>query len=72
MNFVGKIFEYMGFKTTVKFSKEDNLFYGKIENTTDLISFHSEKEDGFYESFVNAVEDYLEFCESVDKTPIKL
>ena len=72
MCFIGKEFEYRGFKTTVKFSKEDNLFYGKIENTTDLISFHSDNTEGFYDSFVDAVEDYLEFCEKVDKTPIRL
>ena len=72
MSYIGKEFEYRGFKTTVKFSEEDNLYYGKIENTTDLISFHSEEENGFYDSFVEAVEDYLEFCKEVNKTPIKL
>lgn len=72
MSYIGKEFEYRGFKTTVKFSEEDNLYYGKIENTTDLISFHSKEENGFYDSFVEAVEDYLEFCEKVDKTPIRL
>ena len=52
MCFIGKEFEYRGFKTTVKFSKENT--------------------EGFYNSFVDAVEDYLEFCKEVNKTPIKL
>ena len=67
MSYIGKEFEYRGFKTTVKFSEEDNLYYGKLENITDLVSFDSEKPEGFYDSFVDAVEDYLEFCKQVDK-----
>ena len=49
------------------YSEEDNLYYGKLENITDLVSFDSEKPEGFYDSFVDAVEDYLEFCKQVDK-----
>ena len=64
---MNKVYEYKGFKTTMLFSEEDNLYYGKIENITDLVGFDSEKPEGFYDSFVDAVEDYLEFCKQVDK-----
>lgn len=64
---MNKVYTYKGFKTTMLYSEEDNLYYGKLENITDLVSFDSEKPEGFYDSFVDAVEDYLEFCKQVDK-----
>ena len=64
---MNKVYTYKGFKTTMLYREDDNLYYGTLENITDLVSFDSEKPEGFYDSFVDAVEDYLEFCKQVDK-----
>ena len=49
---------YKNFETTLKFSKEDNLFYGKIENVRDLILFDGNTETEAIENFHQAVDDY--------------
>ena len=66
-NINSKEFRYKQFVTTQCYSSEDNVWYGKIENIRDLVSFHSENPEGFYEAFKEACEDYLEFCKGLCK-----
>ena len=61
--------EYRGFTTTMKYSEEDGVFYGKLENTEDIVSFHSETEEDFEDAFKSAVDDYFEFCKDICKKP---
>ena len=61
--------EYKGFKTQIKYSHEDNVFYGKIENSNDLVSFHGNTLKEAKDSFIESVEDYLKFCKELGKEP---
>ena len=61
-------FEYMGFITVIKFSPEDNLFYGQIENITDLVLFDGQTVEEAFHNFVESVEDYIDFCKELGKT----
>lgn len=56
---------YKGFRTIVKYSKEDKVYYGKIEDIFDLVNYESENYEGLERAFHEAVDDYLVFCEEV-------
>ena len=56
---------YKGFHTIVKYSKEDKVYYGKIEDISDLVNYESENYEGLERAFHEAVDDYLAFREEV-------
>ncbi|MCI4642393.1 MAG: type II toxin-antitoxin system HicB family antitoxin [Flavobacteriaceae bacterium] len=60
--------EYLG---TVSFSNEDQCLYGKVIGIDDLVSYESDSVSGLTKAFETAVEDYLESCKSVNKSPLK-
>lgn len=51
---------YKGYTTIIKYSKQDKVFYGKIDNIDDLVSFHSEDIISVTSEFHKAVNDYIE------------
>lgn len=61
-------YEYKGFVTTIKFSSEDKIFYGSIENINDLVCFDGRTVEETYHYFVESVEDYMDMCKELDKT----
>lgn len=63
--------EYKGYHTEMHFDEEDNIYYGIIENISDLISFHSDTKEDFEKEFHISVDDYLEFCKELGKSPEK-
>lgn len=65
------ILEYKGYKTEIRFSKEDNVFFGKIEGIKDLVSFDADKAEDIEKEFHDAVDDYLLYCEDIGTSPDK-
>ena len=66
------ILEYKGYHTHIEIGIADGIFYGKIEGIRDLVNFMSDISEGIpgiIREFHSAVEDYLEFCREVGKTP---
>ena len=59
--FGAKKLEYRGFMGSIEYSEEDGLFYGKVQNTEDLIAYHGEDIVALEQSFKDTVDDYLEF-----------
>ena len=51
--------EYKGYVGSIEFSEEDNVFYGKIQNVSGLISYEGETERDLYLDFSGAVEASL-------------
>ncbi|MCX6272095.1 MAG: type II toxin-antitoxin system HicB family antitoxin [Bacteroidetes bacterium] len=68
MKDVMKYKEYLG---SVQYSAEDQVFYGKLEGTADLVTFEGASVDQLQSSFEEAVDDYLEICENTGKSPLK-
>lgn len=58
---------YKGFRTIVKYSKEDKVYYGKIEDIPDLVNYESENYEGLENAFREAVDDYIAFKEDLNK-----
>lgn len=65
------ILEYKGYYAKIEFNADDKILYGKIEGVDDLITFESDNASKIEEEFHNAVDDYIEFCEEVGKSPQK-
>lgn len=55
--------KYKRFVSVPKYYIIDNIYYGKIENVDDLVSYVSETKEDIMKSFVEAVDDYIEYCE---------
>lgn len=52
-------FMYKGYKGSITYSEEDNVWYGIIKDIKDLISYESDTEDGLEYSFRETVDEYL-------------
>lgn len=52
---------YKGYKGSIRYSYEDDVWYGFIKDISSLISYESDTEDGLEHSFREAVEDYLKY-----------
>lgn len=59
--------KYKGYEGSVEYSTHDGCFYGKIENIEDLVNYEGQTLEELKNSFHEAVDDYIEFCNSVNK-----
>ena len=63
--------KYKEYRAHIAYSEEDGCFVGHIAGITDIIGFHADTEPALQEAFEEAVEDYLETCQKLDKPPQK-
>ena len=62
---------YKGYLGSVAFSEKDQVFFGKIEGINGLVNFEGESVKELTNSFHEAVDDYLAYCESEGIVPDK-
>jgi predicted HicB family RNase H-like nuclease len=65
------VLEYKGYYSSVHFSSEDEVFYGKLMAIDDLVNFEGASVKELKKAFHEAVDDYLETCEGLGKEPNK-
>jgi predicted HicB family RNase H-like nuclease len=65
------IMTYKDYIATIRYSNEDEVFFGQIEGIDDLISFEGQSVTELKAAFIDAVEDYLDSCEQNGKIPEK-
>ena len=65
------VYEYKGYHTKIEFDTETLTLRGKIEGIADLVDFECADPSKIEMEFHNAVDDYLDFCAEVGKTPEK-
>ena len=53
---------YKGFKGTVNFSEQEKLFYGKVADTDDLITFEGESIEALEKAFRYMIEEHIGDC----------
>ena len=68
---MGNVLEYKGYHTKVEYDNDDMVLRGKIEGISDYVDFESHSIENVGSEFHKAVDDYLEFCAEVGKTPEK-
>ncbi|VAW42878.1 HicB [hydrothermal vent metagenome] len=62
---------YKGYAARIEYSDEDECFVGHIAAIRDIVGFHGESVQELRLAFEEAVDDYLETCEKLDRAPQK-
>ena len=63
--------KYKGYSAEIEYSEEDRCLVGHIAGITDIVGFHADTASELQAVFEEAVEDYLETCEKLNKPPQK-
>ncbi|MGX9366939.1 type II toxin-antitoxin system HicB family antitoxin [Desulfoplanes sp. PS50] len=62
---------YKGYLGETTFDKDAKLFYGRVINTRDTITFQSDDAKQLEQEFQASVDTYLEFCRELGEPPEK-
>lgn len=62
---------YKGYFGRVEYDEDAEIFFGRVINVEDVITFESESAKEIKQAFRDSVDDYLEFCASLGKEPNK-
>ena len=54
--------EYKGYIGHFSFDEKTNLFYGKVANTHDLITFQGKSVKETHFAFQDAINEYIDWC----------
>ena len=65
------VLKYKDFIATVHYSSDNDVFFGKIDNINDLVSFEGKTTSELKEAFKEAVEDYIDLCATNKKDIFK-
>ena len=63
--------KYKGYFGRVEYDEEAEIFFGRVINIDDVITFESESAKQIKQVFQDSVDDYLEFCAELGKQPSK-
>ena len=58
---------YKGFTAGIEFSADDNIFFGRLLGTTDIVAFHGESVQELQDSMRETVDFHIEVCEKIGK-----
>lgn len=64
--------KYGKYTATILYNSEDEVFFGKVIGINDLISFEGSSVNELKEAFKEAVDDYIETCKGLGKSPDKI
>ncbi len=64
-----KAITYRGYAAAVDFEPDDGAFVGRLLGINDVIGFHADSVSELQAAFHEAVEEYLETCAKVGKSP---
>lgn len=62
---------YKGYIGNFAFDETKNIFYGRVANTHDLITFQGKSVREAQEAFQDAINEHLEWCNKYGKIPEK-
>lgn len=62
---------YKGYTANIEYDDDDGLFVGRIAGIRDGVGFHAEQVGALRAAFVEAVDDYLETCQTIGKEPAR-
>lgn len=63
--------KYKGYAARIEYSEEDECFVGHIAGIKDIVGFHGESVAELRTAFEKAVDDYLETCATLNRSPQK-
>ncbi len=63
--------EYKGYQGAVEFDYDAELFFGEVVDLRDVITFQGQTVEELDQSFRTSIDEYLQFCEEISRTPEK-
>ena len=60
---------FKGYTATVEFDAEDRLFFGRLSDISDIVTFQGESAGELVEAFEQAVDGYLAMSETLGRAP---
>ncbi len=60
---------YKGYLARVEYDDRDGILFGKLAGIRDGVGFHAHSIDALRVAFQDAVDDYIETCARIGKTP---
>ena len=63
--------KYQDYIATIRYSSDDEVFFGRVAGLNDLITFEGTSVKELKAAFKEAIEDYLETCKAIGKSPEK-
>ena len=64
-----KTMTYKGYAAHIEYSDEDGSFVGHIAGINDIVGFHGDSVSKLRTAFKEAVDDYLETCKKLNRSP---
>ena len=68
---MGKMMEYKGYRATITYDSDDEIFVGKVFGIEDSLNFQGETVEELKQTFRNCIDNYLEMCAEYGKVPEK-
>lgn len=62
---------YKGYAARIEYSEADDCFVGHIAGIRDVVGFHGDSVSELRTAFAEAVDDYLETCTRLGRSPQK-
>jgi len=62
---------YKGYLARVEYDDDDGIFFGRLAGIADGVGFHAETVAELKAAFHEAVDDYVETCARIGKSPQK-
>ncbi|MGK7955308.1 MAG: type II toxin-antitoxin system HicB family antitoxin [Crocosphaera sp.] len=53
---------YKGYQGHIEIDLDSGIFFGRVLNIKDVITFQGETIEKAYQAFYDSIDDYLEFC----------
>ena len=66
---MNNLMEYMGYLGSVEYSAPDEIFYGRIIEISDRVTYDGDSVQALKNAFIEAADDYIESCAEVGKAP---
>ena len=60
---------HRGYAARIDYSEDDGCFVGHIAGINDIVGFHGESVAELRAGFEEAVDDYLQTCKKLDRSP---
>ena len=66
---ISSLMECKGYHAKIEYDQEDRIFVGHVLGINDSISFHGYSVNELTSEFENAINNYIDYCNQIGKTP---
>lgn len=68
---MANVLKYRGYRGKIEFSEEDEMLIGSVIGIKDALYFHGHSVEEIIQSFHDSIDNYLEMCKVLGKSPDK-